>query len=75
MLSKKPGQVSSVASRCLCMICGKNPQVRAEGEQVLTLHVSCCGQQETRQVSKDELVFTQRFFGEGDDGGDAAPIT
>lgn len=78
-LSKRPMQVSSVASRCLCCICGKRPRIRADGTDLITITANCCGKTESRIVEKAELVFTQRFFenGEGDDidAGDTVDLS
>lgn len=75
-ISKKPLQQHGVASRCQCAICGQRPaDVTASGGKdgaPVTIRVQCCGRSETRTVSRDELLFTQRFFlDEVDDGGDA----
>jgi hypothetical protein len=72
-MSMKPLQSSSVASRCLCGLCGKRPDVVAAAHDAgVQITARCCGKSETRVVSKDELLFTQRFFaqvGDGDESG------
>lgn len=63
----RPMQSSSVASRCVCMVCGDRPNVESSGGQdgaPITLKVACCGLRETRTLTRSELTFTQKFFGD-----------
>ena len=70
-IPKKPLQSSSIASRCMCGICGKRPsELRASGGEdgaPVTITARCCGQGETRTVRREELLFTQKFFVEADE--------
>jgi hypothetical protein len=67
-LSENPGQVYSIASRCLCMKCGEQPQIQSvKGEDPYTIVVKCHGETESKSVTRRDLVFTQRFFDTGEE--------
>lgn len=71
----KPLASASVASRCVCGICGKQPAIEVSGTDIVTITANCCGQTQTKNIEKRELLFVQRFFvSESDDGGDSAPM-
>lgn len=66
-LARRPLQVSSIASRCICMKCGEVPEISAKGSDPVVIEAACCGESERRTVRKDELMYTQRFFGVPED--------
>lgn len=66
-MNSQPMKSHSIASRCICAKCGKVPAVSARGEDPISITATCHGQSETKTVSKKELVFTQRFFDDGED--------
>jgi predicted nucleic acid-binding Zn ribbon protein len=62
-LSEQPGQVYSIASRCVCDKCGIDPQVLSvKGEDPYTITVECHGQKDTKTVTRRGLSHIQRFF-------------
>lgn len=67
-LSEQPGQVYSIASRCLCMKCGETPNITSvKGEDPYVITAECHGEKETKTATRRELVFTQRFFDTGEE--------
>lgn len=72
-MNPEPMKSHSIASRCICVKCGRTPpHVEARGSDLIQITVECHGETASKTVLKRELVFTQRFFQdpESDDGGD-----
>lgn len=70
-LPKRPLQSTSVASRCRCGDCAEIPELTLSGGKdggPVTITAKCCGKEETRTLTKEQLLVTQWFFTEQDNG-------
>lgn len=67
MLNPEPCKSYSIASRCLCMKCGVEPEVevKGEGSGPFSITAHCHGDKQTKGgIMREQLVFTLKFFDE-----------
>ena len=68
-MNENPMESYSIASRCVCDKCHVQPNIKsATGTAFITMTVECHGETETKTIEKKELVFTQHFFKQADNG-------
>jgi hypothetical protein len=66
-MSPDPGGCTSLQSRLVCAKCWVEPRIKdphkitKEGS-MLTITVCCHGEEQTKMIEMEKLVFTQKFF-------------
>jgi hypothetical protein len=65
-MSENIGGNTSLSSRLMCCKCGVEPRIKkadANGTMI-SLTVSCHGEEESAMIDKKDLIFTKYFFGD-----------